>query len=232
LAARSLASLVAVAALASSTPALSQIIFGQAKAVDGDTLLLGETYIRLHGVDAVEASQHCTRGGADWACGAEAERYLGNLISGGSVQCQQRDRDSYGRVVATCKAKGRDLSEQMAQAGFAVALPQYSKQYVWVVEEAQTRRAGIWAGEFQEPADYRAANPQPLLPPPSRPRQRSSGPPQVVQQFNQPQRSTYYRNCAAARSAGAAPLRRGAPGYRPELDADSDGVACEPYRGR
>jgi len=42
----------------------------------------------------------------------------------------------------------------------------------------------------------------------------------------------YYRNCAAARAAGAAPLYRGQPGYRPELDADNDGIACEPYRGR
>ena len=37
----------------------------------------------------------------------------------------------------------------------------------------------------------------------------------------------YYPNCAAARAAGAAPLHRGEPGYRPDLDGDSDGVACE-----
>ena len=36
-----------------------------------------------------------------------------------------------------------------------------------------------------------------------------------------------YANCAAARAAGAAPLRRGQPGYRPALDGDSDGVACQ-----
>ena len=41
----------------------------------------------------------------------------------------------------------------------------------------------------------------------------------------------YYRYCKDARAAGAAPLYRGDPGYRPELDADNDGVACEPYRG-
>jgi hypothetical protein len=39
--------------------------------------------------------------------------------------------------------------------------------------------------------------------------------------------SAYYANCAAARAAGAAPLHRGDPGYRPELDRDGDGVACE-----
>ena len=37
----------------------------------------------------------------------------------------------------------------------------------------------------------------------------------------------YYGNCAAAEAAGAAPLRRGRPGYRPELDRDGDGVACD-----
>jgi hypothetical protein len=41
--------------------------------------------------------------------------------------------------------------------------------------------------------------------------------------------SVYYPNCAAARTAGAAPMYAGEPGYRPELDADSDGIACEPY---
>ena len=37
----------------------------------------------------------------------------------------------------------------------------------------------------------------------------------------------YYKNCAAARAAGAAPLYRGQSGYRSELDRDGDGIACE-----
>ena len=44
--------------------------------------------------------------------------------------------------------------------------------------------------------------------------------------------SVYFPNCDAARAAGAAPIRRGQPGYRPALDRDNDGIACEPYRGR
>ena len=39
--------------------------------------------------------------------------------------------------------------------------------------------------------------------------------------------AVYYANCSAARAAGAAPLRVGQPGYRPGLDRDGDGVACE-----
>src|SRR6188768_786958 len=40
-------------------------------------------------------------------------------------------------------------------------------------------------------------------------------------------REVYYPNCAAARAAGAAPVRRGDPGYGSHLDRDQDGVGCE-----
>jgi hypothetical protein len=39
--------------------------------------------------------------------------------------------------------------------------------------------------------------------------------------------SVYYANCAEVRAAGKAPLYSGQPGYRPGLDGDGDGVACE-----
>lgn len=39
--------------------------------------------------------------------------------------------------------------------------------------------------------------------------------------------SSYYRNCAAAKADGAAPLYVGDAGYRAGLDRDKDGIACE-----
>ncbi|MFJ6566672.1 excalibur calcium-binding domain-containing protein [Streptomyces sp. NPDC091292] len=39
--------------------------------------------------------------------------------------------------------------------------------------------------------------------------------------------SVYYRNCDAARAAGAAPVRVGDPGYGRHLDRDGDGIGCE-----
>jgi hypothetical protein len=39
--------------------------------------------------------------------------------------------------------------------------------------------------------------------------------------------SVYYKNCAEACAAGVAPIYRGQPGYRPGLDRDGDGIACE-----
>ena len=59
----------------------------------------------------------------------------------------------------------------------------------------------------------------------------AEAPAQQVQQA--PARSSvYYETCADARAAGAAPLHRGEPGYRPGLDKDGDGVACEPKKKR
>ncbi|WP_416382825.1 excalibur calcium-binding domain-containing protein [Nocardia abscessus] len=46
-------------------------------------------------------------------------------------------------------------------------------------------------------------------------------------QPNATQPNAYYKNCAAVRAAGKAPLLRGEPGYAPHLDRDDDGVACE-----
>jgi hypothetical protein len=39
--------------------------------------------------------------------------------------------------------------------------------------------------------------------------------------------AVWYENCDAARAAGAAPVRRGDPGYDSHLDGDGDGSACE-----
>lgn len=39
--------------------------------------------------------------------------------------------------------------------------------------------------------------------------------------------TVYYKNCAAARAAGAAPVRSTDPGYGKHLDRDGDGIGCE-----
>ncbi|MGE8281445.1 MAG: excalibur calcium-binding domain-containing protein [Stenotrophomonas sp.] len=66
---------------------------------------------------------------------------------------------------------------------------------------------------------------------PTRPSQQSFSPTTLA-----PARSSAgtraFANCAEARAAGAAPVRRGDPGYGPHLDRDNDGIGCEPYRGR
>ncbi|MFC4640490.1 SH3 domain-containing protein [Deinococcus hohokamensis] len=38
----------------------------------------------------------------------------------------------------------------------------------------------------------------------------------------------FYRSCAAVRAAGKAPLQLGQPGFRSAMDANHNGLACEP----
>lgn len=55
-------------------------------------------------------------------------------------------------------------------------------------------------------------------------------PPDAERQLSS--RETYYDTCRDAFQDGHANIRSGEPGYRPELDADGDGLACEPYAPR
>ncbi|SKA92148.1 excalibur calcium-binding domain-containing protein [Sporosarcina newyorkensis] len=48
-----------------------------------------------------------------------------------------------------------------------------------------------------------------------------------VSKPSQQSSTAYYKNCTAARAAGAAPVYRGDPGYGKHLDRDGDGVGCE-----
>ncbi len=96
--------------------------------VDGDTLHIGPVTIRLHGIDAPEAGQHCPLAkGGQWSCGDDATRRLAALASKGDLSCTARDRDAYGRIVAVCSSSGgEDLSATLAREGLAWAYVRYS----------------------------------------------------------------------------------------------------------
>jgi endonuclease YncB( thermonuclease family) len=200
----------------------AQALSGPVRAVDGDTLFMTGTRIRLFGIDAPETDQTCVRDGEAWACGSDASAVLAGLVAGRQVNCTQHDRDSYGRMVASCRVGKVDLAEAMVSAGYAIALPRFSDAYVPTEARAKALGIGIWGSQFEQPETYRATHQlqQPAAAAePAAPSQASAS---VV----------YYRNCDEALAAGVAPLRLGEAGYRPEMDGDSDGVACEPFRGR
>lgn len=212
-----------------ATPAAAQSVSGPARAADGDSLDLSGIAVRLHGIDAPELAQSCERQSIAWLCGKEARAKLASLVAGAQVACEQKDIDDYGRIVAACRAGGVDLGGAMIDAGLAVALPQFSDRYVAAQARARAARTGLWSSDFQMPADYRAAHPRPGGHGLARPRKMAPG---HVPDRAPPPSGVSFRNCKEAWAAGAAPLRRGQPGYRPEMDGDGDGIACEPYRGR
>ena len=218
-----------------AAPSQAQVIYGNPRVVDGDTLDFGGERVRLFGIDAPERAQTCTRDGQAWACGEDAKALLQALVADNRVSCRQRDTDRYGRSVATCSVARLDLSDAIARAGYAVALDQFGSDYVPAAEAAKSARLGIWSGEFQAPADFRANDPgyRAEVAALERQLQRERAQTSMLYRPANPVRSgTYFRNCKEARAAGAAPLRRGQPGYRVEMDGDGDGIACEPIRRR
>jgi endonuclease YncB( thermonuclease family) len=68
--------------LMTGAPAHADQILGRARAIDGDSLKVGETEVRLHGIDAPLLSQTCQRGGRDWSCGLEPRISAPDMANG------------------------------------------------------------------------------------------------------------------------------------------------------
>lgn len=130
---------------------------GVAHVIDGDTLDLNGTRIRLEGIDAPEAGQTCKRRWIGWwACGAAATAALNGLAAGRALACETRGHDKYGRVLGVCFAGGLDINAQMVRTGHAWAFVKYSTSYVKEEAAAKAEGVGIWQGESMPAWEYRA----------------------------------------------------------------------------
>lgn len=142
--------------LLSATPATANELNAVASVIDGDTVEIRGTRIRLHGIDAPESRQLCTRpSGQSWRCGQQAALTLSDRIGRRSVICVARDTDRYGRTIAVCSQDGIDLNAWMVAEGWAVAYRQYSRDYVLADTEARSAGRNIWSGTFVMPWDWR-----------------------------------------------------------------------------
>jgi endonuclease YncB( thermonuclease family) len=146
----------AMAALADPGAAAGQALQGTASVVDGDTLEIHGTRIRLHGIDAPESAQLCLdRDGRKWRCGQRAALALADRIGRRPVTCERGDVDQYGRVIARCSVGGADLNDWLVREGWAVAYRRFSQEYVAAESDARSAAKGIWAGRFVLPWEWR-----------------------------------------------------------------------------
>jgi hypothetical protein len=145
----------------------------------------------------------------------------------GAQQWDEATRRNFANDPANLQATDGAANEQKEDGDAATWLPpnkSYRCTYVsrivdvkatyglWVTRAEHDAIARILTEGCAAPAEA-PAPPVPLLPAP---------PP-----AGDDAASVYYPDCAAAQAAGAAPLHVGEPGYRPALDGDDDGVACE-----
>ena len=119
--------------------------------LDGDTLVVlrdgQRKEIRLYGIDCPEKDQ-------DY--GQQATALAAALVSGRNVEIEERNVDSYGRVVGLVKVDGLLLNALIVENGFAWVYRQYCKEQFctgWMKSEktARAQHKGIWAGANNTP---------------------------------------------------------------------------------
>ncbi len=103
-------------------PAKGNVILGQARVTDGDTLTISGVRIRLEGIDAPETGQLCNlKWIGTWHCGAVASAALARMVEGHDISCESRGQDKYGRMLGICYVGSRDINAEMVRAGLAWA---------------------------------------------------------------------------------------------------------------
>lgn len=121
---------------------------GPAYVIDGDSLVICRTQVRLFGVDAPEI---------DHPYGKKAKWALVSLCKGRTVRAEVTERDAYGRTVARCfLPDGRDLSAEMVKLGLALDWAKFSggvyrhmetpeaRRKLWLADARQKGRMHVW----------------------------------------------------------------------------------------
>jgi len=132
------------------------------KVIDGDTIIVDATRIRLFGIDAPEVKQSCNARGSLVSCGVQSKEALERKIKSAHVNCAVKSTDMYGRRVAICRLESppEDLNAWLVAEGHAVAYRRYSHMYVPLEDNARRKKKGIWASNFQEPEQWRKEHPR------------------------------------------------------------------------
>lgn len=132
---------------AKPTPSHPEIV-GPAYIIDGDSIVISKTQIRLFGVDAPEMN-HPFGQKAKWA--------LVKLCKGQKIRAVVTEIDHFDRTVARCYLPdGRDLSAEMVKLGLAIDWPKYSggiyrslevhnaRKRMWLADARQKGRMHVW----------------------------------------------------------------------------------------
>lgn len=148
---RSTKHIIAAALLLLSTAASAADI----RVIDGDTLEVDGTRVRLWGIDAPEMQQTCVGG---YQAGVQASAALTTLLSSSSerLACDQVDIDRYGRVIAVCRFGDVDIAAELVRSGMAMDWPRHSNgAYSAAQATAVNSRRGIWAHRCMAPWQWR-----------------------------------------------------------------------------
>ena len=110
----------------------NRIISGKCFVIDGDTIQIKGTRIRLAGIDAPELNQ-------PW--GKAAKYAMVRLCKGEVVSAHLTGEESYNRKVAICYlSDGRDIGAEIIKQGYALDFTKYSNGKYKELETADARK--------------------------------------------------------------------------------------------
>lgn len=111
-------------------------IKGHCHVVDGDTIHIGKTKIRLAGINAPEL---------DEPYGKKAKWELVKLCKGQQITAYPTGEKSYERIVAKCFLEdGRDLAAEMVKMELALDIPHFPDADYKHIETAAARKKLSW----------------------------------------------------------------------------------------
>src|SRR5665213_2492266 len=142
-------------------PAIAQAadVTGTAKVREGDTVVIGNSRIRLGGIDAPSVDQLClNNSGERWTCGVASRDELAKHADGKTWACHVLRADRRGRQVAHCEVDGEDIQKWMVSNGWALSYTRVSHDYDADEKAAREAKAGMWQGAFIAPWDWRIRN--------------------------------------------------------------------------
>jgi len=139
-----------------AVPVKAADFIGAVRVIDGDTIDVGATRVRIHGIDAPERGQPCTTlSGENWGCGDWVTRQVRDRYQGKRATCVQLDVDRYNRSVARCTVAGEDMGRVLVQSGWAYAYRKYAMDYDLDEKAAYVADLGIHSFLIEAPARYR-----------------------------------------------------------------------------
>lgn len=132
------------------------VVEGHAEILSGETLKVGSVVFRLAGIDAPEKGQVCTnKSGKEFDCGRIAATALMDLTAGAHVRCLSLSDKGTLPMLAQCDAAGYDLAEGMVYTGWALPDLATGSRLAHHRDQAEKRKHGLWAGQFQMPWKWR-----------------------------------------------------------------------------
>jgi endonuclease YncB( thermonuclease family) len=129
---------------------------GYAYGVGADSVRIGSTTVRLSGIDTPEPEQRCGRAGRSWRCAAAAEIALSRLVGGYRASCTLSGSDESGRTLGRCTVAQKDVGAELVRQGHVFAEAGILARYGGEEREAREAKAGMWGGDVERPAEYRA----------------------------------------------------------------------------